>query len=167
MSDLAAFQDRFSQALHLDGDLRGNGDAEALRIGLSVHRNTVYKALIDALRANYPTVERTRGRGMVHCQRIRVFGKEPSRRGFFERVWRSLSGFPDYAPRYRRIALSARSRTSGPTLDRGAYRGGRGRSIFGSAGRRCFRVFVSIWSFACIPASGSDGSRNPRRRFGG
>ncbi len=61
MSDLAAFQDRFSEALHHDGDLTGYGDAEALRIGLSVHRNTVYKALIDALRANYPTVERLVG----------------------------------------------------------------------------------------------------------
>ena len=61
MSDLAAFQDWFSEALHHNGDLTGNGDAEALRIGLSVHRNTVYKALIDALRANYPTVERLVG----------------------------------------------------------------------------------------------------------
>ena len=61
MSDLAAFQDRFSQALHLNGELGGNGDAEALRIELSVHRNTVYKALIDALRANYPTVEQLVG----------------------------------------------------------------------------------------------------------
>ena len=61
MFDLAAFQDQFSEALHHSGDLTGNGDAKALRIGLSVHRNTVYKALIDALRANYPTVERLAG----------------------------------------------------------------------------------------------------------
>ena len=61
MSDLAAFQDQFSEALHHSGDLTGNGDAKTLRIGLSVHRNTVYKALIDALRANYPTVERLAG----------------------------------------------------------------------------------------------------------
>jgi hypothetical protein len=59
--DLAAFQDQFSEALHHDGALTGHGDAETLRIGLSVHRNTVYKALIDALRANYPTVERLLG----------------------------------------------------------------------------------------------------------
>jgi hypothetical protein len=61
MSDLAAFQDWFSRALHHSDNLNGNGDAEALRIGLSVHRNTVYKALIDALRTNYPTVERLVG----------------------------------------------------------------------------------------------------------
>ncbi len=61
MSDLAAFQDRFSRALHGNGDLIGPGDAETLRIGLSIHRNTVYKALTDALRANYPTVEQLVG----------------------------------------------------------------------------------------------------------
>lgn len=61
MSDLAVFQDRFFGALHRDGELAGYGDAEMLRIGLGVHRNTVYKALIDALRANYPTVERLVG----------------------------------------------------------------------------------------------------------
>ena len=61
MSDLAAFQDQFSEALHHNGNLTGNGAAESLRIGLSIHRNTVYKALIDALRANYPTVEQLVG----------------------------------------------------------------------------------------------------------
>lgn len=62
MSDLAAFQDRFSAALHHDGDLPSHGDDEALQAGLSVHRNTIYKALIDALRANYPSVERLMGK---------------------------------------------------------------------------------------------------------
>lgn len=62
MSDLAAFQDRFSAALHHDGELTRCGDAERLQAGLSVHRNTIYKALIDALRANYPSVERLMGR---------------------------------------------------------------------------------------------------------
>jgi hypothetical protein len=61
MSDLAIFQDRFSRGLHENGDLTLSGDAETLRIGLSIHRNTIYKALIDALRANYPTVERLVG----------------------------------------------------------------------------------------------------------
>jgi hypothetical protein len=61
MSDLAAFQDRFSAALHRDGDLTSHGDDEALRAGIGVHRNTIYKALVDALRANYPTVERLMG----------------------------------------------------------------------------------------------------------
>ncbi len=61
MSDLAAFQDRFARALHENADLTGPGDAESLRIGLSIHRNTIYKALTDALRANYPTVEQLVG----------------------------------------------------------------------------------------------------------
>ncbi len=61
MSDLAGFADWFSETLHHSADSSGNGDAGALRIGLSVHRNTVYKALTDALRANYPTVEQLVG----------------------------------------------------------------------------------------------------------
>lgn len=56
MPSLAEFQQQFAAALlnpalNLDGAMHG----------LSVHSNTVMKSLVDALRANYPTVERLVG----------------------------------------------------------------------------------------------------------
>ncbi len=56
MSELAAFQRELVRALFED-------TATAIRDhGLSVHRNTVISALVDALQANYPTVEQIVGR---------------------------------------------------------------------------------------------------------
>lgn len=60
MSELAAFQDRFVAAMHRDAPLTAQDD-DALRRGLGVYRNTIYKALIDALSDNYPTVQRLVG----------------------------------------------------------------------------------------------------------
>lgn len=60
MSELAAFQDRFANALRQKATLTG-ADPASLNRGLRVHRNTVFKALVDALRDNYPTVARLVG----------------------------------------------------------------------------------------------------------
>jgi hypothetical protein len=52
LSELGAFQKEFLRALFDDTGTRG----------LTVHRNTVISALVDALQANYPTVEQLVGR---------------------------------------------------------------------------------------------------------
>jgi len=44
---------------------------------------------------------------MVHGQRLRLFGGEPSRRRVFKRIWRGLSRFPGHAPSYRGFSLFA------------------------------------------------------------
>jgi hypothetical protein len=54
MSELAAFQDAFVAALH-------NPPSPTEAAGLKVYRNTIFKAVIDALNANYPTVVRLVG----------------------------------------------------------------------------------------------------------
>jgi hypothetical protein len=53
---LARFQDEFAAALYGAGDF-----APARRPGFRVHRNNVITACIDALRANFPSVERLVG----------------------------------------------------------------------------------------------------------
>jgi hypothetical protein len=53
MSELGAFQKAFVD--YLFDDPRA-ASAAALGRGLAVHRNTIIKALVDALEANYPTV---------------------------------------------------------------------------------------------------------------
>lgn len=61
MSSLAAFQDAFAAALRDGRPVPGAEDAARLEAGMTVYRNTVFKGLIDALRANFPTVERLVG----------------------------------------------------------------------------------------------------------
>lgn len=57
MPALAEFQAQLAAALHEpEAPLR-----ERLGVGLSVYQNTVAKGLVDALRANYPTIERLVG----------------------------------------------------------------------------------------------------------
>lgn len=62
--DLAAYQDAFASALLADAaDAAPSPLVERLRRqpGFAVYRNTVMKGCIDALQANYPTVERVVG----------------------------------------------------------------------------------------------------------
>ncbi len=57
-----AFHDRFQAAL--SGDISALGpwcQADAARVGLAVHRNSMAKAAADALVAQFPTVERVVG----------------------------------------------------------------------------------------------------------
>lgn len=64
MSDLAAYQDAFAAALLADAPIESAapGIAHLVRQpGFAVYRNTVMKGCIDALQANYPTVERLVG----------------------------------------------------------------------------------------------------------
>lgn len=61
MSELARFQDAFTAALRSGGVPCGYGDPARLEAGMSVYRNTTFKGALDALRANYPTVERLVG----------------------------------------------------------------------------------------------------------
>jgi hypothetical protein len=58
MSELAGFQSEFARALT---DPRSPA-TRGLGPGLAVHQNTILKALIDALAANFPTVEELVGR---------------------------------------------------------------------------------------------------------
>lgn len=59
---LADFQDRFAYALFADGDSIAPGLAALVRQpGFAVYRNTVMKACIDALQANFPSVARLVG----------------------------------------------------------------------------------------------------------
>lgn len=62
MPELAIFQDAFATALRTGAALEGYGDPARLQPGLSVYRNTIFKGALDALAANYPTVERLVGR---------------------------------------------------------------------------------------------------------
>ncbi len=62
--DVAAYQDAFAAALLADGsEASPSPMVERLRRqpGFAVYRNTVMKGCIDALQANYPTVERLVG----------------------------------------------------------------------------------------------------------
>jgi hypothetical protein len=62
MSELGTFQKEFVRALFED-TLADDAPGVGIRArGLTVHRNTVISALIDALQANYPTVEQLVGR---------------------------------------------------------------------------------------------------------
>jgi hypothetical protein len=61
MPELADFQDAFAAALRRGGTPQGYGDPARLEAGMSVYRNTTFKGALDALRANYPTVERLVG----------------------------------------------------------------------------------------------------------
>lgn len=56
------FQSQWARALLSDPGSPDVVVPEALRRGFAVHRNNVFKALIDALVDNYPTVERLVGR---------------------------------------------------------------------------------------------------------
>ena len=58
MRELSRFQDAFAAALAGRGDLSGWLSPGAGAVGLTVYRNTVAKGAIDALAANFPTVER-------------------------------------------------------------------------------------------------------------
>jgi hypothetical protein len=62
MSELGAFQKAFVRALFEDTRAADTPDAGIRTRGFTVHRNTVASALIDALQANYPTVEQLVGR---------------------------------------------------------------------------------------------------------
>lgn len=66
---LAAFQDAFVAALTGAPDSAA-GEVAALvgQPGFAVYRNTLAKGCVDALRANFPAVERLVGGGMV-CRR--------------------------------------------------------------------------------------------------
>src|SRR5262245_32820351 len=50
MNDLSSFQQTFGCALLTHESLPG------LEVALTIHRNTCFKGLVDALTANYPTV---------------------------------------------------------------------------------------------------------------
>jgi hypothetical protein len=77
-SELMAYQDAFSAALLADDPVR-DAPPEVARLvaqpGFAVYRNTVRKACIDALQANYPTVARLvgdewfRAAAAVHARR--------------------------------------------------------------------------------------------------
>jgi len=78
MLDLSAFQDAFVSALRGAGALEGYGDPHAVEVGLTVYRNTVAKGVLDALAANYPTVERLVGEEWFHaCARLYVREQPP------------------------------------------------------------------------------------------
>jgi hypothetical protein len=57
MSALTQFQDGFARALYGDGD----ADGLAAQPGFRIYRNTVLRACIDALQANFPSVQRLVG----------------------------------------------------------------------------------------------------------
>lgn len=77
-SDLAAFQDAFAGALRGERDLSTFGPAEAVAAGLSVYRNTTAKGAADALRGNFPTVERLVGEAwFADCARLYATARPP------------------------------------------------------------------------------------------
>jgi hypothetical protein len=61
MSELGAFQQEFVRTLLGDAHAADASGAGIRSRGLAVHSNTVISALIDALQANYPTVEQLVG----------------------------------------------------------------------------------------------------------
>jgi hypothetical protein len=58
---LERFQDDFIQAIYGDRDLSSSVAGLTLQPGFSIYRNTIIKGCIDALQANYPTIERLVG----------------------------------------------------------------------------------------------------------
>jgi len=79
MPDLQQFQ---RELAHRIAERRQTIDAErdpALRIALQVHRNTVMKALIDALTANYPTVAALVGQEWFDACAREYVGAHPAR----------------------------------------------------------------------------------------
>lgn len=93
MSSLAAFQDAFAAALRDGRPPHGYGDPAQLEPGMAVYRNTVFKGLLDALRANFPTVERLVGgewfSAAAHAYLDVDWARGPSLMTFGE-------GFPDF-----------------------------------------------------------------------
>ncbi len=70
MSELAAFQDRFVAALQAPSARQPPG--------LSVYRNTIAKGCVDALRSNFPTVERLVGEAwFAACAQVFVAASPP------------------------------------------------------------------------------------------
>jgi hypothetical protein len=73
-ASLAMFQDEFARALHGAAVDDPRVAALAAQPGFAVYRNTVFKGCVDALRANFPTVERLvgaewfRSAALVHAQ---------------------------------------------------------------------------------------------------
>ena len=61
MTSLAQFQDDFVRALYAQGPAEEPPPAFAAQPGFDVYRNTVLKTCIDALQANYPTIDRLVG----------------------------------------------------------------------------------------------------------
>jgi hypothetical protein len=58
---LERFQDDFVQAIYGDRDLSSSVAGLTLQPGFSIYRNTIIKGCIDALQANYPTIDRLVG----------------------------------------------------------------------------------------------------------
>lgn len=79
LSGLAAFQDAFAGALRAERDVSMFGPAEAVAAGLSVYRNTTVKGAVDALRGNFPTVERLVGEAwFADCARLYATARPPT-----------------------------------------------------------------------------------------
>ncbi|WP_296653630.1 DNA-binding domain-containing protein [Paraburkholderia sp.] len=60
-TSLAAFQDRFIRALYDAAENDPRVAAVAAQPGFAVYRNTVFKGCVDALQANFPSVQRLVG----------------------------------------------------------------------------------------------------------
>jgi hypothetical protein len=68
MSDLRTFQTELVRALQARAPRVSAVARQPLSRGITVHRNTVFKSLVDALADNFPTVERLVGRSwFIEC----------------------------------------------------------------------------------------------------
>jgi hypothetical protein len=61
VNSLERFQDDFVQAIYGDRDLDSSVATLIVQPGFAIYRNTIIKGCIDALQANYPTIERLVG----------------------------------------------------------------------------------------------------------
>jgi hypothetical protein len=94
-----AFRHAFAQALldPVDEPARWQADAWAAQPGFAVYRNTVAKACIDALAANYPVVLRLVGEAWFRGMAAAYLQAEPPRDG---RLLLYGQGLPDFVAKW-------------------------------------------------------------------
>ncbi|MCB1978356.1 MAG: DNA-binding domain-containing protein [Burkholderiaceae bacterium] len=98
---LAAFLDGFVAALQPGGVGAAPAwmDALAAQPGFAVYRNSGCKAAVDALRANYPTIEQLVGKDWFHGAAQRYLAQQPPADGLLMRYGAGFPAFLDnFAP---------------------------------------------------------------------
>ena len=93
MPELAHFQRAFCGDLLHPVGAAGESSAAPFRVALTVHRNTVVKALVDALAANYPTVAQLVGAEWFRACAIEFIQMNPARSPVLALYGEAFPGF--------------------------------------------------------------------------
>jgi hypothetical protein len=118
---LERFQDDFVQAIYGDRDVDSSVAALTLQPGFAIYRNTIIKGCIDALQANYPTIERLVGTDWFRAAAaVYVRETRPTNVSMMEYGETFADFLAQFEPA-QGIALSGRCGATGSLLDQIAY----------------------------------------------